>query len=200
MFIVLVTIGQTVFSISAHDSINAYWLAIIGRGLFGAFGKSVAGNFLSYSLVAQSAYVTDWFRTKELALALGMTTCVARAGTVLNFLIAHKTYSLTHSIAFAFWCGTLIMELSVISGILAILIDQHIEIKAEYTAKQAQSKKISLNDLKSFSKKFWFIVVSLVGFYLGFLCFVNISVSFAKVKFGFDDDTASTLAVFYSLH
>jgi hypothetical protein len=199
VFLVLVTIGQVVFSVSAHDSINSYWLAIIGRLLFGAFGKSVTGNLFLQFLVAQSAYITDWFRTRELALGLGMATCIGRAGTVLNFFIAYKTYSLTKSIAFAFWCGTLLIELSVISGISAILIDQHVEIKTNYTAKQAQSKKISLSDLKSFSKKFWFIVFSLVGFYLGFLCFVNISVSFAKVKFGFSDDTAGFLAVFPSL-
>eukprot|EP00826_Nyctotherus_ovalis_P008434 TRINITY_DN12185_c0_g1_i1.p2 TRINITY_DN12185_c0_g1~~TRINITY_DN12185_c0_g1_i1.p2 ORF type:complete len:149 (-),score=18.33 TRINITY_DN12185_c0_g1_i1:670-1116(-) len=124
-----------------------------------------------------------------------MGTCVGRAGTVLNFFVAFKTYASTQSIAFAFWVGTLIMGLSVISGMSAILVDQHVEIKTNYTAQQAQSKKISLSDLKTFSKKFWFLVFSLVGFYLGFLCFVNISVSFAKTKFGFKDQAAGMLAV-----
>ena len=47
IFLILVAIGQSIFAISAHESINSYWLAILGRFLFGAFGKSATGNLLT---------------------------------------------------------------------------------------------------------------------------------------------------------
>ena len=45
VFLFLVAFGQSIFALSAHRSIDSFWLAIIGRFLFGAFGKSVTGNF-----------------------------------------------------------------------------------------------------------------------------------------------------------
>ena len=42
-FIFFVGLGQSLFALSAHQTINSYFVAIIGRFFFGAFGKSVAG-------------------------------------------------------------------------------------------------------------------------------------------------------------
>ncbi len=145
--------------------------------------------------MTQSAYISDWFKNRELALGLAMTICIARSGTVLNFVIASKTYNASGSLAFSFWVGTLMMGLSLLAGIGAVLVDQHVEKKSHYTAGQAKTKKISLGDLKNFSGKFWLVVTCLVGFYLSFLCFVNISTSFAMDKFGFKEDDAGLLAV-----
>ena len=44
IFIFIVSVGQAIFSLSAHDSIRSYWIAFAGRFIFGAFGKSVSGN------------------------------------------------------------------------------------------------------------------------------------------------------------
>ncbi len=43
MFIFAVSMGQALFAFSAHTTINSYWIAVIGRFFFGAFGKSVSG-------------------------------------------------------------------------------------------------------------------------------------------------------------
>ena len=149
--------------------------------------------------MAQSSYISDWFKYRELALALGMTICIARIGSVLNFAVASKTYETSKSLAFSFWFGTLMMGISLLAGLISVLIDQNVEIKSKYTAEQSKSTKISLRDFKKFSGKFWLVVFSLVGYYLGFLCFVNISVAFARDKFGFDRSTAGLVAVVLKL-
>ena len=149
----------------------------------------------NHGIVAQSAYISDWFKNRELALGLAMTICIARSGTVLNYVIAPKIFASTHSLAFSFWVGTLMMVLSLISGVGTILVDQHVEQKSGYSAKKAKTTKITLKDMKNFSGKFWLVVTSLVGFYLAFLCFVNISAEFARVKFGFNKENAGLLAV-----
>ena len=185
-FIFFVGLGQSLFAWSAHETINSYVIALIGRFFFGAFGKSVA--------VAQSAYISDWFKNRELALGFAMTICIARSGTVLNFIIAPKIYNETGSLAFAFWVGTAMMGLSWIAGIGCVLIDQHVEMKSGYTAEQEKTTKVTLKDMKNFTGKFWLVVTSLVGFYMSFLCFVNISADFARVKFGFGKENAGLLA------
>ena len=194
VFLSLVTLGQCTFAISAHPSLNSFWLALAGRFLFGAFGKSVTGN-LTIFVVTQSAYLSEWFKTRELALALGFVTCLSRSGTVLNFLVASKTLALSKSVGFALWVGTFLMLISVVSGLISLLIDQHVSIKSHYNPKQAKSRKVSLSDLKHFAPKFWLIVVSLTGYYIGFLCFVNISVTFAVTKFRLSRETAGMVAV-----
>lgn len=47
IFIFVVALGQSIFSLSAHSAISSYGLAIAGRFLFGAFGKSVSGSLLT---------------------------------------------------------------------------------------------------------------------------------------------------------
>ena len=139
VFLSLVTLGQCTFAISAHPSLNSFWLALAGRFLFGAFGKSVTGN-LTIFVVTQSAYLSEWFKTRELALALGFVTCLSRSGTVLNFLVASKTLALSKSVGFALWVGTFLMLISVVSGLISLLIDQHVSIKSHYNPKQAKSR------------------------------------------------------------
>ncbi len=151
---------------------------------------------ITCAVVTQSAYISDWFKQRELALGLAMTICISRSGTVLNYLIAHKVYVSTKSLAFSFWVGTLMMGLSLLSAIATIMVDRHVQVKSGYSVKKAaNAKKIQLSDIKNFSLKFWLVVSCLVGFYLAFLCFVNISAAFAIDKFGFGTDDANILAV-----
>lgn len=145
--------------------------------------------------MAQSSYISDWFKNRELALGLGMTMCIARCGSVLNFVVAGKVYNATQSMAFSFWLGTFMIELSLLAGVGSILLDQGIENSSGYIASEQKTSKIALKDLKNFTGKFWLVVFSLVGYYLGFLCFVNISVAFAMDKFGFNKETAGLVAV-----
>ena len=134
-----------------------------------------------------------------MALALGLVTCIARSGTVLNFVIAAPVFNLTKSLAISFWVGTFLMEISVIMGLITLLIDQYVSKKTHYNPEHAKTSKIALSDLKKLSGKFWLIVFSLIGFYIGFLCFVNISVEFAKTKFYISDTNAGMLAVILKL-
>jgi len=121
--------------------------------------------------------------------------CISRCASVLNFAIADKVYQSTRSMAFSFWLGTFMIGLSLLAGVISILLDQSIERNSGYITSKEKTSKISLRELKNFTGKFWLVVFSLVGYYLGFLCFVNISVKFAMDKFGFDNNTASLVAV-----
>ncbi len=215
-FTFFVTLGQALFAISAMKSINSYWLAVAARFFFGYFSvnsprvecsaRASQVSLLTFAvtpfiIVTQSAYISDWFKLHELSLGFAMTICIARSGTVLNFFIAHMTYSTTGSLSFAFWIGTLMMEASLIAAIFTILVDQNVEVKSGYTAKQqGPTNRIKFSDIKNFPGKFWLTVGCIVGFYFAFTCFVNISSAFAVDKFGFNRDDAGMLAVSSRFH
>jgi MFS family permease len=51
-----------------------YWVFLMGRVIFGLGGESMS--------VAQSAFVSIWFKGKELAFAFGVNISIARLGSV----------------------------------------------------------------------------------------------------------------------
>ena len=61
---------------------------------------------------------------------MGLTVCFGRGGTVLNYLIAPPIYESTHSLAFAFWVGTLLCQISLVAALLSVLVDQGVENKS----------------------------------------------------------------------
>ena len=52
---------------------------LAGRVLFGLGGESMS--------VAQSAIVSQWFKGKELAMALGLNLSISRLGSVINGIV-----------------------------------------------------------------------------------------------------------------
>ena len=77
LFSSLVAAGQAVFALGCSSA--QYWLAVLGRFIFGLGGESLA--------VATSTITFSWFLGKEMALAMGITICVSRIGSVMNDFI-----------------------------------------------------------------------------------------------------------------
>ena len=90
----LVTLGQCIFCIGVE--MKNFSIIMLGRFVFGLGGESLT--------VAQSRLVTDWFRGREFALALGLTLCVARFGTVINNILS-PGFALAFGLAGATWIG-----------------------------------------------------------------------------------------------
>lgn len=91
-------------------------------------------------LVTQSAFISDWFKDNEMAFAMGMTICLARAGTVLNYIISPPIYEATKSLAFSFWVGTFMMGIALILVMATVLLDQDTEIKGKHKVYICQLK------------------------------------------------------------
>lgn len=146
-------------------------------------------------VVALSAYIADWFKDKELALALSLFLSIARAGSTLNLAVAPLFYSISHSLSFCFWVGAAFLDLSMLLAVGALLINQHIERTSHYSPRKALARRIVMSDLKKFNSRFWLVMLSNFGFHVSFLCFLNISTAFAIDKFGLDHGTAGVLSV-----
>lgn len=76
-FCAVLTIGQMIFMFGGYA--NSYNEMIAGRVVFGLGGESMQ--------VAQSSIISQWFKGKEMAFALGLNLSVARLGSVINGII-----------------------------------------------------------------------------------------------------------------
>ena len=104
LFTLLILLGQAIFAAAC----SAGWLngMLLGRTFFGLGGENLS--------VAQSAFVTQWFQTKELAFALGITLSVARFGSVLNNTLSPWLAARLGSVAAALWVGVAICAASLL--------------------------------------------------------------------------------------
>merc|ERR1719158_2274164 len=60
IFMSFLVLGQSIFALAV--STKTYWLALVGRIIFGFGGESIC--------VASSALLADWFKDKEMAFAM----------------------------------------------------------------------------------------------------------------------------------
>lgn len=90
----MIFLGQTIFSLGI--SFKLYWLAIVGRFVFGLGGESLT--------VAQNTFTARWFEGKQLAFAFGTVVAFSRIGTSVNFLVT--PYFTELGVPFSIWFGT----------------------------------------------------------------------------------------------
>jgi nitrate/nitrite transporter NarK len=148
-----------------------------------------------FTLAAQTAYISDWFRDKELAFALGLNIAISRGGSVLSFIISSHIYNASESLSFSFGIGSLLLSVSLILAACTIIMDQHVEHTTGYSPQKASTRKIVLKDLMKLNSRFWIIVLSVIGYYTSFLSFMNIAPNFTRERFGFSSQMGGLVSV-----
>ena len=63
---------------------ESFWVLIAGRFIFGLGGECLC--------VCQSVVISQWFKEKELALALGLNITVSRLGSSINSALTPYLY------------------------------------------------------------------------------------------------------------
>lgn len=91
---------------------------IAGRVVFGLGGESLS--------VSQSAVISQWFKGKELAMALGFNLSVSRLGSVVNGLVVPTIYNDNHMnrLGIALLVGFFVCVFSLVCAICLVLIDR----------------------------------------------------------------------------
>jgi len=108
IFCGLVASGQLVFSLGCQFKV--YWLAVLGRFLFGLGGENLT--------VAQNTFTVRWFDGKRLALAFGLVVAFSRIGTSVNFVVSPLLSNLSAGVPVTVWFG---MGMCVISFCMCCL-------------------------------------------------------------------------------
>jgi MFS family permease len=120
-FSVILVAGQALVAFGV--SISSFWVMLLGRLLYSLGGESIT--------VAQSAFLTEWFKGSELALSFGISLSVSRGGSVLNNYMS-PLMAQQGGLAWSFWCGAMTCAFSLCCVLVLIPMD----LKAERTLRR----------------------------------------------------------------
>lgn len=117
-FCAVLTVGQFIFMLGGYAT--SYNEMIAGRVVFGFGGESMQ--------VAQSAIISQWFKGKEMAFALGLNLSIARLGSVVNGIVVPSVYD-SAGLGTALAIGFIICLFSLLSAIGMSVLDRRADTK-----------------------------------------------------------------------
>jgi MFS family permease len=120
IFCALIALGSAIVALSAtlsfpHDSIYPFYIAILGRFVFGLGGESLT--------VTQNTFIARWFSGAELATAFAICLSFSRIGSALNFAI-EKPLANTWGFSYALWASAFFCVVSTLAGCFLSHIDK----------------------------------------------------------------------------
>lgn len=205
LFSALVGIGQGIFALGVQT--RTFGVMLLGRVIFGLGGESLT--------VAQCRLVTDWFRGRELALAIGLNLSIARFGTVFNNNLS-PYFAQKLGIPFSIWIGFISCVWSFICAIFTVVIDKrcqrHDALKALEDATVGhpvvsssstscvppvkpmglwETVKSTVFIVQSYHPAFWLVCVVCFTYYGAIVPFNNIAADVLRSKW-YGDDTFKT--------
>ncbi len=170
LFSLLVFIGAAL--VWKARSIPVFFL---GRFIFGAGSEPL--------IVAQSAMLARWFRSKELAFSFGATLTVSRLGSLFAFNTGELISRYFGSFRYALLAAVLACAVSLLGNLFYIILDRRGE-KVLDLKKEAETEKINLKDIKEFKPTFWYITALCFTFYSAIFPFTALSTDFFVDKWG----------------
>jgi len=128
LFTMIVCAGQSLFMLGGYQ--QSYLLMVLGRILFGIGSESV--------VVCQSACISKWFKSKELAFAFMMGLLVSRVSSSLNAFITPLLYTTYGNLGTPLLVGNMVALLSVFAGLICIAFEMK-EIRIEKQNLEAEN-------------------------------------------------------------
>jgi MFS family permease len=154
-----------------------------GRLVFGAGSESL--------VVAQMAFMSKWFKGKELALAFGVSLTVSRLGTLFSFNTEAMIAQYFGQYRYALWAALLLCLVSLASNLASNLMDARGE-KILKIPPSGGGDKIVLADIKAFKPSYWYVTLLCVTFYSAIFPFTALSTHLFATKWGIPDVTSSS--------
>jgi len=167
--------ASILFSILVLAGAALVWVAkgtfvfFIGRFIFGAGSEPL--------IVAQSAILARWFKSKELALSFGITLTVSRMGTLFAFNTGELMTSIFGSFRYALFAAVIFCALSLTANIFYIILDRRAE-RILHLKNESAGEKIVFKDIKEFKPTFWYVTMLCVTFYSAIFPFTALSTDF----------------------
>ncbi|KYQ99839.1 major facilitator superfamily domain-containing protein 1 [Tieghemostelium lacteum] len=196
VFTGFIAIGQIIFAISANA--RTFWLAILGRLIYGVGGETI--------YIVAFAYVSVWFfGRKDFALAFSTVNTVGRLAGAIDLSVT--TDIADHfSLPVTIWIGTFLCLFSFVAGLVLSyletlrlkkvnpLIDQKEQDKK---AEIKQQKKFKISDVKKFPLQFWLILFFINCYVIPVFSFITIGTDFFKTHFPHLNTSALISIPFY---
>lgn len=194
MFILM--IGQLIFAMGG--AINAYWVMLLGRFIFGIGAESLA--------VAQNNYAVLWFKGKELNMVFGLQLSFARVGSTVNFLVMEPIYKYVNQFyhgSSAIGVVLFIASTTCLMSMASALILGWMDKRAERILRRNDNPSgevAKLTDVKTFKISFWMVSVICVAYYVAIFPFIALGKVFFERKFDMTPEEANTVnSIIYSI-
>ncbi|XP_030372170.1 major facilitator superfamily domain-containing protein 1 [Scaptodrosophila lebanonensis] len=187
MFILL--IGQLLFASGAL--LNAFWLMIMGRFIFGIGAESLA--------VAQNSYAVLWFKGKELNMVFGLQLSVARFGSTVNFWVMQPIYKYVSNFYHdhtALGVVLLLATLTCIMSLICALILGWMDKRAERILQRNNNPSgqiPKLTDVFTFKPPFWMVSIICVAYYVAIFPFIALGQGFFVERFHYTKEEANNV-------
>lgn len=147
----------------------------VGRFIFGAGSEPL--------IVAQSAMLARWFKSKELAMAFGIQLTVSRLGSLFAFNTGELFSSYFGSFRYALLAAVLACGLSLLGNVFYIIMDKRAE-KTLALRDESAAEKIVFKEIKEFPRAFWYVTFLCLTFYSAVFPFQALSTDFFVDKWG----------------
>ncbi|XP_037718950.1 major facilitator superfamily domain-containing protein 1 [Drosophila subpulchrella] len=189
IYMLILLVGQLIFAFGGI--LDAFWMMILGRFIFGIGAESLA--------VAQNSYAVLWFKGKELNMVFGLQLSVARFGSTVNFWVMQPIYDYVSNfykghtaLGVVLLLATLTCVMSMICALILGWMDKRAErILQRNTNPAGQVPK--LTDVFSFKPPFWMVSVICVAYYVAIFPFIALGQKFFVDRFGFTPAQANTV-------
>ena len=185
LFTSVLTVGQFIFALGGQK--QKFWLMLLGRVVFGLGGESMS--------VAQSSIVSNWFKGKELAFALGLNISVSRLGSVWNSNTVPENYE-DHGLGYALYFGFGICVFSLLNAFGMAALDKYGE-KRDGGNKDEEEKnpeeQFKWKDVLEFKLPFWLLTISCVATYMTIFPYIQVVSDLVQKKNGIDSKTAGSM-------
>ncbi|KAE9018178.1 hypothetical protein PF010_g6692 [Phytophthora fragariae] len=202
-FLVWICVGQAIVALGMQ--LKLYWLALFGRVFFGVGEGSV--------VVGARVFIASWFRNKELTFAMGVSVAITNVSKMLAKATVAPIALYFGGYVQALWYGVFVCVASAIVGILVChytlnlkrivksrviseeALDPSLHWLKDYADKKRQkhrwrkshahAKRISCENVQSFSRMFWIIALLHVNFINVFHLFQNVSASYLFQRYDY---------------
>lgn len=187
IYALLVVLGQLIFAYGAF--MNAFWLTIAGRFIFGVGGESLA--------VAQNSYAVVWFKGKELNMVFGFQLSIARVGSTINFWLMEPLYKYISQYYTGYQCLGITLLMASLSCIFSVLSSVILGVQDKHAERILNRKQnededvVKVSDVKYFPLSFWLTTFTIVFYYSAIFPFVALGKVFFERKFNLDPGYAN---------
>lgn len=189
IYLFILLVGQVLFA--TGGLLNAFWLMVVGRFVFGIGAESLA--------VAQNNYAVLWFKGKELNMVFGLQLSFARVGSTVNFVVMEPIYKYVTG----FYQGHTAIGVVLLLAALTCVMSFICALCLGWMDKRAQrilcrndnpsGETAKLSDIRTFKATFWMVSIICVAYYVAIFPFIAIGKEFFKNKFHFTAQQANTV-------
>ncbi|KAI9251198.1 major facilitator superfamily domain-containing protein [Sporodiniella umbellata] len=145
----VVIVGSLLTAIAAKY--QSFGLMVAGRVIFGI------GSGLIVTM--QESILSKWFRTQNLAIAIGLQLSISRLATFLGTLVANPIAKKTGDWVWAFWLSFIICGFSILMNIIYAITVRHLRNDSKMLSKQ------EINQLKTRKKFDWKAILKFPAIY-----------------------------------